>query len=138
MLRDEPQRLVVVYGEEREIGSRSRVRRQVLNGRFHGNDPPLLVLPKPDGVIQVHLDQILVEAVVAAYPAAVAVDKQARGNIHVRTDQTREWLAKCWLRVEEILLALLCQSTVGFVPCQITETCPFHHQRADGSNTVGG
>jgi hypothetical protein len=61
--------------------------------RIGGGDPAVAVFLEPDRIVQIHLDEILVEAVGAAAPAAVAIDELAVGEPYIGPQEARERLA---------------------------------------------
>ena len=125
------------HGHESQVGPARRVGGEILDGRVGSRDPAILVLAEADGIVQVHLDQVLVEAVVAADPAAAAVEELAVRDVHVGADQAREGLTGCRLWVEEVRLALLGQLPVRGIPHDVAQARPLQHQRADGGDAVG-
>jgi hypothetical protein len=70
------------------------VRDEVLDGRVGRGDPPVAVRGEAARVVEVHLDEILVEAVGAAAPAAVAVHELPVREPDVGAQETRERLAE--------------------------------------------
>lgn len=102
VLRDKPQLLATPHGEEGQLRPCSGVRDDVLDGRLGRGDPAVTVLAEAARVVQVHLDEVLVEAVGAAAPPTVAVDEQPVGELQSGPKQAWERLAQCRLRAEEV------------------------------------
>lgn len=124
-----------VPGQKGEVVARRRVRGEVLDGRVGGRLPARTVLFKCLGVVQVHLDEVLVEAVGAAVPAAGVVDKGARGRVNVGPDQARERLGGPLGR-QEVRLAPLGQLGVGGVARQVGQARPLEDQGAGAGEAV--
>lgn len=131
-------RVIVIITQKRQIRPRRRVAGQILDRAVHRRHPPILVRGKAIRIVQVHLDQILIVAVGAARPSAVAVDEAAIRNTHIAAQQPRERLAQGRVeRVDQIGLALLRQLAVGRVAGQVGQARPLHDQSADGGDAIG-
>lgn len=138
MLRNKTQLRPPPLSQKRQVRPRRGVRDKVLDGRVGGQHPALAVLAEAVGVILVHLDEVLVEAVGAASPSAVGINKLARLEVDVGPEQAGERLAQRPLRPQEIRLAPLRQLRVLGIISQVAEARPFQHQRADGGDAVCG
>ena len=138
MLRDEIEGLAVPHGEIGEVGAADGVRDEVLHRGVGGEDPAAFVVGEADRVVQVHLDQVLVEAVIGGAPATTAVDEFARGDLDARAQEAGEGLAD-ELRpgAEKVGFGALGEFAVHRVSCDITEASPLEHEGADGGNAVG-
>lgn len=113
--------------------------RQELDAAVHGLHPPVLVIGEGFGVVQVHLDQILVVAVSASRPASLGVQERAVADRYVSAEKSRERLAKLRVnRVDQIRLCLLRELAIRGVACQVGQTLPLQDERAGGCKTVGG
>ena len=111
---------------------------EILDRRIGGKHPSVLVGCEPDGVINVHLDEVLVETVITANPATFGIQEDAIGDVDVCADKAREWLRGRWLRGQQIGFSLLRQLAVGLVTRKVREAGPFQDEGADRSNTVVG
>jgi hypothetical protein len=114
------------------------VRGQVGDGAVGGEDPAVFVGAEAGWVVDVHLDEVLVKAVVAAVPTTRSVLELASVDVDVGTHKTRPWLGGGWLRAQEVALGFLCQGAICLVSGQVGQASPFHHQSADSSESVGG
>jgi hypothetical protein len=85
-----------------------------------------------------YLDEILVKAVITSVPTARSVLELASVDVNVGAHKTRPRLGGSWLRAQKVALGFLCQGAVCFVSGQVGQAGPFHHQGADGSESVGG
>lgn len=132
-------RVIEIVGQKGQVGPCRGVTGQILDRAVHGLDPAVLVRTKAIGVVQIHLDEVLVVTVGATGPAALAVYKTAIGNRNFGAQEAREGLAQFWVQgVDEIRLALFRELAIGGVACEIREAGPFQDQSADGGDAVGG
>lgn len=121
--------LAIELAEEGQVRTSAGVRGKVSNSGVGGSDPALLVLAVGLGVVQVHLDEVLVEAVSTARPATRAVDELASGNANVGANQTGPGFRRA-LGVEEMVLALLGKLGVLGVASQVREASPLKNEGA--------
>lgn len=128
--------LSVKLREESQVLARCRLREQMRRRRVHSCHPPVLVLPERRRIIDVHLDQVLVEAVVAAVPAALTVQKGAVLGAHVRAHQAGPRLrSPC--RAEQVVLGPLRELRIRLVSGEVAETRPFENKGANLCDVVG-
>lgn len=127
--------LAAEVGQKGDIFPSRRMRGKVLDGRVRSKYPSLSVEVKLLGVVQVHLDQILVETVPASAPAAVAVLELTSLCAHLVSHQPGPSLGAS-RRVEEILLSLEDQVGVLVVSSQVTEVHPFEDQSTEARDAV--
>lgn len=137
MLRIQAERTVIVGRQESQVRTGGRVRGKVLHGRLGSSHPAVLVETKPLGVVDVHLDQVLVEGVVSAIPADGAINKFPGLDINFIADEAREWLSPLRLGVEQIRLGFLGEFGILIIPSQIRQARPFQNQSAGHGETIG-
>lgn len=155
MLRVVYQARLVELGEERQVRSRRGMRHEVFNTRVCRKDPPddsvssdkhlarslhlpVSICTKPRRVVHVHLEQILVERVVATLPAASCVQEQTGRNVNVGSQQTWEGLTGCRLRVQQVRLAFLGKLGVSLISRKVGQPCPFKNQTSNGRKPIAG
>lgn len=107
----------------------------MLHCRVHCSHPAVLVLAKRPWVIHVHLDQVLVEAIVVTRPATAAIQETAVLGANECANQTGPSLGSS-LGTQQIVLRLLRQGSIRLVAAQVTEMGPFKNQCANFSNVV--
>lgn len=147
---------VAVLGDEGYVGAAGGMGCEIFYCRVCGFDPSesllgvvhqicadriLVCLPVPivcelRRVVDIHLDQVFVERIRAASPTTRGVRKLTSFDIDVCTQQTRERLSGCWLRVQEIGLSLLRKFPINLFPSEIRETGPLKDKRTDRGNPV--
>lgn len=111
---------------------------KVLDCRIGGEHPAILVACKPDWIVHIHLDKVLIETIIATNPPPRCVLEKARRKINIRANKTREGLRGCWVRVQEIGLSFLGQFTISIIASEIRKACPFQHKSTNGCKTVSG
>ena len=84
-----------------------------------------------------YLDKILVEAVVATIPPTHRIHETTVSDVDVGAYKTRPWLSQRWLRIQEVALSPLCQSTICVVASQIRQTSPLQYQSAGSGKSIG-
>jgi hypothetical protein len=84
-----------------------------------------------------YLDKIFVETVVATIPTTHRIHKTTVNDVDVGAYKTRPWLSQRWLRIQEVALSPLCQSTVCIVASQIRQTSPLQYQSAGSGKSIG-
>lgn len=110
--------LAVVSRQEGQVASGRGVRGEVLDGRVGGRHPAVLVEGELFRVVEVHLDEVLVEAVGAAAPAAALVLERAVGDGDGVPDQAGERLGLAlWL--DEVLLGFLGELRIRLVAREV-------------------
>lgn len=130
-------RLVTIVAlQKSQVWTRGRARSEVLHARVGGQDPSVLVQGKGVRVVDVHLDEVLVEAVGAAAPAAVGVEELAVVEADLAAHHAGEGLAGLGQRVEEVALAALRERRVLVVARQVAQPRPLEHQRAYAGDAV--
>lgn len=129
--------LARVLVQEGQVLAGGRVGGEVLDGRVGGGDPALLVEAVGCGVVQVHLDEVLVEAVGASGPATVAVEELAVLGADGVAGQTGPGLGSA-LGLEEMHLALLGELGIGLVASEVGKTGPLEDERAHFSKATAG
>lgn len=112
------------------------MRNEILNRRVGRQLPPVAVLAKPVRIIQIHLDEVLVEAVGSAAPSSIRIYKLPGLQVDISPQQPRERLTQRRLRPQEVGLGLLCETCVFLITGQVAQAGPFQHQRADGGEAV--
>lgn len=128
-----PQRAsVIVLGDEGRIGpAPHRVFQQPRHRALGGGQPAAAIGAEACGRVQPHLEQVLVERVGAAAPAAGRADKRAGGQIEARAQQPWERLAQHRrLRLQQVALAPLRQRAPARVARQVRQPRPLQHQGA--------
>lgn len=130
--------LAVKLAQECEVLARGRVRGEVLHCRVGGGDPAIAVEAIALRVVDVHLDEVLVEAVIAAGPAAVAVEERAVLGADVGADQAGPGLGAALGR-EQVRLAPVGELRILGVARQVAQARPLEDQGADlGQVAAGG
>lgn len=110
--------LAVVSRQEGQVASGRGVRGEVLDGRVGGRHPAVLVEGELFRVVEVHLDEVLVEAVGAASPAASLVLERAVGDGDGVPDQAGERLGLAlWL--DQVLLGFLGELRIRLVAREV-------------------
>ena len=130
--------LVVVVGQEGDVGTRAGVGGQVGDGGVGSELPALEVVAKVGLVVDVHLDQVLVEGVGAAGPGAAGVEHLAGADVEVGADQSRPGLVVGGFGVDQVAVALVGELAVGWVAGEVGQTLPLEDQGTDGGRAVGG
>lgn len=102
------------------------MRRKVLHRGVSRKNPSILVLGKGLRVIEVHLDEVFVEAVRATGPATLIVGELAGDGIYRRPHQTGERLGDAG-GFEQVLLGPLHEPRVLVVPRKIAQTSPLEN-----------
>lgn len=115
-------RLAVESGQEGKVGARRWVGGKVLDGAVCGRNPsshrqpchqpcvilesclPVLVFREACWIVDEHLDQVLVEAVITTVPTAAGIHKHAGVDINVGSNQSWKWLGERRLRVQQVAL----------------------------------
>jgi hypothetical protein len=92
MLRLEYQLLPIEFGKECHIRSCRRIAGKVCNGRVGSENPAVFVRRESCRVIRVHFDEVLIETVIAADPAAKSVQEEATSEIDTCTYKPRPGL----------------------------------------------
>jgi len=77
------------------------------NGRVCGQNPAVLVRAESCGVVDVHLDQIFVETVIASNPSAKSILEEASIDVDICAYKTRPWFRRSWFWGQEVRFALL-------------------------------
>jgi len=79
---------------------------KVFNCRIGGEHPAILVACKPDGIVHIHLDKVLIETIIATTPPPDASWKRPEEITSCQQDQGRAQ-RNGWVRVQEIGLSFL-------------------------------
>jgi len=87
-------------------------------------------------IVDVHLEEVLVEAVVAAVPAASGVEEAAVRDCDCGAQEAGEGDIVVWSGGEEVGFRFLGQGTISGVPREVGEVLPFQHEGADGCEFV--
>lgn len=129
----------IVESQKCEVRPRIGVGFQIPDAGLNRRDPPVLVVLEPRRIVHEHLDQVLVEAVDAADPAAEIPREPARRDVDLDADQARVRLAEGALRVDKVGLPALGELAVLRVAGQVGQAGPLEHEGADlGDVVVGG
>lgn len=104
-----------ILRQEGQVWTRCWMGCEVLDGRVGRQDPSLLVLGEELGVVQVHLDEVLVKAIRTTAPSTVIIRKLAAVNANLTAHQSWEWFVGLRQGVEQELLALLRKFAVRFI-----------------------
>ena len=88
------------------------IRGQIFDGAVRGQDPAVRVVAVARRIVHIHLDQILVEAVVATVPSPRGVQENPVRDVHRGADETGEGLVGCWRGVQKVRLRLLRQISI--------------------------
>lgn len=127
--------LASVLAQESQVLAGAGVRGEVLNSRVSSLDPAISVLAVRLAIIQVHLDEVLVEAVVVGRPATIAVLERAVLGAHKGTNQTGPGLGATG-GIEEVALCLCDELGILVVARQVAETSPLENEGTDLGNVV--
>ena len=111
------------------------MRGKVLHGRVGSLDPAVSVLAVRLAVIQVHLDEVLVEAVVVGRPATVTVLERAVLGADKGTNQTGPGFGATG-GIEEVALRLCDELGVLVVASQVAEASPLDDEGTNLGNVV--
>lgn len=112
------------------------MRGQVLDAGFGRENPPFLVELEPGGVVDVHLDEVLVEAVESTTPAASGIYERPILDIHTAPHQAGPGLILGRLRVEEVGLGLVGELAVALVPSKVAQPEPLKDESSGDGKTV--
>jgi hypothetical protein len=83
-----------------------------------------------------HLDEVLVETVIATVPSALSIHKSSGNNVDIRTNKTRPGFRRRWKRTQEVTFGFLCQRTICLITSQIRQVGPLQHQSAHSGESV--
>ena len=108
----------------------------MLDARVGCEDPSVFVTPEPGGIVDIHLDQVLVEAVEPTAPAAPGIQECPIVDIHAAPHQARPWLILRRLRVEQILLSLRSKLAVSLVSSEIAQAKPLEDESPSDSKPI--
>ncbi len=75
------------------------MRGQVLDCRVGGESPAVAVVAEAGRVVDVHLQEIFVEGIIASVPASSSVQELPGHDVNVGTQEAGEWLCESRLRV---------------------------------------
>ncbi len=71
----------------------------MLDGRVGGESPAVAVVAEAGRVVDVHLQEIFVEGIVASVPTSSSVQELPGRDVNVGTQEAGEWLCESRLRV---------------------------------------
>ena len=126
----------VVHGQEGEIGSRRGVGSQMLDGGVGRENPSVPVELEPVRIVDVHLDQVFVEAVEPTTPAAPRVDERPIVDEYLASQQAGPRLELGRVGVEEVALGLGGELAVLRVPGQVAQPLPLEYEGPGDGKTV--
>lgn len=107
----------------------------MFHGRVRCEDPALPVEVKVDWIVQIHLDEVFVEAVSPTSPPSVRVLELSSCRADLVAHQARPgFRTTSW--VKKMFLSFQNQVDVLFISSQVTEMDPFEHKGAKSSNAV--
>ena len=71
---------------------------KVCNRRVRSENPAVSVRGEFGRIVNVHLEEIFVEAIIASNPATKCILEEASREVHVRADEPWPGLGRSWLR----------------------------------------
>ena len=119
------------------------IRSQVFDRTIGRHDPPVRIVAKARRIIDIHLDQILIKAIIAAVPASSGVHEQPTREIHIGAHEAGKGFVGYRHGVQKVRFGSLHQGAVRRVTGQVGQTLPFeakspYNGEPTGRASVGG
>src|ERR1035441_1387565 len=92
MLRLIDQFLTIEFGDEHYIGSGGGVAGKMGDGRVCCQDPPVSVTGETNWVVDVHLDEVFIETVIATDPSSKCILEESSGKVNICSYESGPWL----------------------------------------------